>query len=66
MAFFPDLVSLIGFDAVGGVPVLPGVDGDGFGVEFIGRAECADGDFAAVGDENLGELAVWHSFLSQR
>ena len=56
VAFFPDFVGFISLDAVGGVSILPGIDRDCAGLEFVCCAERADGDFAAVGDENLGEL----------
>ena len=46
-----DDISLVGLEAVHGVAVLLRVDRDGSHAELGGCAEDADGDFAAVGDE---------------
>ena len=46
-----DDISLVGLEAVHGVAVLLRVDRDGSHAKLGGCAEDADGDFAAVGDE---------------
>ena len=48
--------------------VLFGKDGDGAFAHFIGCAHHADGDFAAVGDQDLGKVShVWsRSYLFGR
>ena len=48
-----DAVGLVRLEAVQGEAVLVRVDGDGADAEFVGRAEDADGDFAAIGDEQF-------------
>ncbi len=48
-----DQVGFVGFEAVDGVAVLVGVDGDGAEAEFVRGTEDANGDFTAVGDEDL-------------
>ncbi len=50
-----DLVGLVGLDAVDAVAVLPREDRDGPGAELGGGSEGADGDLAAVGDQDLLE-----------
>ena len=50
-------VRLIGQLHVQGVAVGISVDGDGLQALVAGRANHADGDFAAVGDENLADRA---------
>ncbi len=45
---FADQVGFVGFEAVQGEAVFLGIDGDGAQAEFIGGAEDADGDFAAI------------------
>ena len=57
LAGLADAVGLVGLEAVQGEAVLVRVDGDGADAEFVGRAEDADGDLAAVGDEQLLEWA---------
>ena len=51
----PDLVGLVGLEAVQRVFVLLGPDGDRLEPELVGGAEDADGDFGAVGDKDLGD-----------
>jgi hypothetical protein len=48
-----DQVGFIGLEAVQGEPVFLRVDGDGAQAEFIGRAQDADGDFAAIECQQL-------------
>ena len=48
-----DAVGLVGLEAVQGEAVLVGVEGDGANAQLVGRAEDADGDLAAVGDQQL-------------
>ena len=48
-------VRLAGAGDVRGVAVELGVDGDRRDPELVERARDADGDLAAVGDEDLGE-----------
>jgi hypothetical protein len=50
-----DLVGLVGLEDVLGLAVLVREDGDGLGAELGGGSERADGDLAAVGDEDLAE-----------
>ncbi len=45
---FADEVGFVGLEAMEGEAVFFGVDGDGAESELVGRAEDADGDFAAV------------------
>ena len=56
LAGLADAVRLVGLEAVQGEAVFVRVDGDGADAEFVGRAEDADGDLAAVGDEQLPKL----------
>ncbi|KMU86024.1 hypothetical protein CIHG_03555 [Coccidioides immitis H538.4] len=51
-----DHVGLVRLLAVHAEAVLVGVDGDGLEGQLVGGAEDADGDLAAVGDEDLVEL----------
>ena len=53
LARLADLVGLVGLEAVQGEAVFVRVDGDGADAQLVGRAEDADGDLAAVGDEQL-------------
>ena len=53
LARLADQVGLVGLEAVQGVAVFVRVDRDGADAQLVGRAEHADGDFAAVGDEQL-------------
>ncbi len=48
-----DQVGLVGLEPVQRQLVLFGVAGDRLDVQFVGRAKHPDGDFAAVGDEDL-------------
>ena len=59
LAGLADPIGLVGLEAVQGEAVLVGVDRDGADAEFVGRAEDADGDLAAVGDEQLLERRDW-------
>ena len=43
-----DQVGFVGFEAVQREAVFLGIDGDGAQAQFIGGAENADGDFAAI------------------
>ena len=58
VARLADLVGLVGLQAVQRIAVLVGEDGDGAGAQFICRPERADGDFTAVGHEDLLEHAA--------
>ena len=51
----PDLIALIRLEAVQRILVLLGPDGDRLQSQLIGGAEDADGNFGAVGDEDLGD-----------
>ena len=51
-----DQVGLVGLEAVQGEAVFVGVDGDGADAQFAGGAQDADGDFAAVGDQEAADL----------
>ena len=53
LARLADAVGLVGLEAVQGEAVLVGVDGDGADAQLVGRAKDADGDLAAVGDQQL-------------
>ena len=48
-----DEVRLVGLEAVEGEPVLVGIDRHGADPQLVGRAEDADGDLGAVGDQQL-------------
>ena len=48
-----DAVGLVGFEAVQGEAILVGVQRDGANAQLMRGAEDADGDLAAVGDEQL-------------
>ena len=50
-----DLVGFVRLEAVQRMFVLFGPDRDGLDAELVGGAEHADGDFGAVGDEDLGD-----------
>ena len=56
MRALADLVGLVDLEAVQRQLVLFGEDGDGADGEFIGGAQDADGDFGAVGDEQLADF----------
>ena len=49
-------VGLIRLEPVDGQPILRGVDGDGAQSKFSGGAKDADGDLAAVGDEQFSRF----------
>ena len=51
----PDLVAFVRLEAVQRIFVLLGPDRDGLEAELVGGAKDADGDFGAVGDEDLGD-----------
>ena len=48
-----DQIGLVGLEAVQRQLVLFGIAGDGLDVQLVGRAKHADGDFAAIGDEDF-------------
>ena len=52
----PDPIGLIGLEAMEGEAVLVGEDGDGADAHLSGGPQDADGDFAAVGDEEAADL----------
>ena len=56
LAGLADAIGLVGLEAVQGEAVFVRVDGDGADAEFVGRAKDANGDLAAVGDEQLADL----------
>jgi hypothetical protein len=51
-----DAIGLVGFEPVQAKLVLLGIDGDGALAQFIGRAHHADGDFAAICDQDLAKF----------
>ena len=51
-----DPIRLIGLEAVEGEAVLVGEDGDGANAHLSGGPQDADGDFAAVGDEEAADF----------
>jgi hypothetical protein len=51
-----DAIGLVRFEAVEAELVLLGVDGDGLLAHLVGCAHHADGDLAAVGDQDLLEF----------
>ncbi len=53
---FAHLVGLVRLEAVQAQLVLLGIDGDRLLAQLVGRAHDADGDLAAVGDQDLLEL----------
>ena len=53
-----DQVGFVGLEAVQGEAVFLGIDGDGAQAEFVGRAQNADGDFAAIQSEKFLHLEV--------
>ena len=55
LARLADQVGLVGLEAVQGVAVFVRVDRDRADAQFVGAAEDADGDFAAVGDEQSAD-----------
>ena len=55
LAGLADAVGLVGLEAVQGEAVFVRVDGDGADAQFVGGAKDADGDFAAVGDQQLAD-----------
>src|SRR5690606_14177871 len=56
-----DQIGLVGLEALQGQPVFLGETGHGRHAEFIGRPEDANGDLAAIGDE---EFLDRHRFQS--
>ncbi len=50
LARLADLVRLVRLEAVQGEAILVRVDRDGADAQFVGTAEHADGDFAAIGN----------------
>src|SRR5437588_268663 len=55
MARFPQLVCFVRLDAMRGPSVFRRVDGGSRDAELVGGAERANGDFAAIGDQQLLE-----------
>ena len=55
MTRLPDLVRLVGLEPVQRVAVLVREDRHGTDPEFVRGPEGPDGDFAAIGDQNLAE-----------
>ena len=53
LAGLADAIGFIGLEAVQGEAVFMRVDGDRADAEFVGGAEDANGDLAAVGDQQL-------------
>ena len=53
MSGLPDLVGLVGLDAVDGLAILRRVDRDAAQPELVGGAKCPRGDLPAVGDQDL-------------
>src|SRR5690606_14081347 len=54
----PDADALVGEAHVHGIGVRERVDGNGLDAQFLAGAQDAQGDFAAIGDQNLGEHAL--------
>ena len=48
-------VGLVRLEAVEREAIFMGIDGDGANAQFVRRPEDADGDFAAIGDEEFGD-----------
>ena len=70
LAGLAEAVGLVGLEAVQGVAILVRVDGDRADAEFVGRAEHANGDLAAIGDEELADGPAasgpaWSTVLAQ-
>src|SRR5262249_5638074 len=55
LAGLADTVRLVGLEAVQGEAVFVRVDGDGADAEFVRAAEDADGDLAAVSNEQFAD-----------
>ena len=53
LAGLADLIGFVGLEAVQGVAIFVRVDGDRADAQLVGRAKHADGDFAAIGDQQL-------------
>jgi hypothetical protein len=51
-----DQVGFVGLEAMQSVAVFVGIDGHGTDAKLVGAAEDPDGDFTAIGDEQLGDL----------
>ena len=62
MAHCANLIRLIGLEAVGRVSVLIREDGHCFSAQLVGGSKGTNGDFTAVGYQNLLE----HWFLKHR
>ena len=58
LARLADLVGLVGLEAVQGEAVFVRVDRDRADAQLVGRAEHADGDLAAIGDQQLANRAM--------
>ncbi len=50
-------IALVGLEAMQGKPILVGVDRNRGDAEFGGRSHHADGNLAAIGDQQFGDLA---------
>ena len=61
-----DQIRLVRLEAVDREPVLLRVDGHGAEAQFGGRAKDADGDFAAVGDEQFALAGRWRKGFGRR
>ena len=64
LARLADAVGLVRLEAVQGEAVFVRVDGDGADAQLVGRAEDADGDLAAIGDQQLRNF--WHDAQRRR
>ena len=56
LARLADQIRLVRLEAVQGIAVFVRVNGDRANAQFVGGTEDANGNFAAVGDEQLGDL----------
>ena len=56
LARLADQVRLVRLEAVQGVAVFVRIDRDRANAQLMRGAENADGDFAAIGDQQLGDL----------
>ena len=58
LAGLADAVGLVRLEAVQGEAVFVRIDGHGADAQFVGRAKDANGDFAAVGDEQFANRTL--------
>ena len=56
LARLADEIGLVRLEAVQGVAVLMGINGDSPNPQLMGAAKHTDGNLAAIGDEQLGDL----------